>query len=76
MNTLKAAAKWMIKEARGTGAQAKANKIGLAMCLLFISLVLDSNFGGGGGSAAVAAMSILFAAVDAPDAVLLMLLLL
>ncbi|GFZ19928.1 laccase 12 [Actinidia rufa] len=30
MNTLKAAVKWMIKEARGTGAQAKAKRIGLA----------------------------------------------
>ena len=30
MQTIKAAVKWMIKEARGTGPQAKAKRIGLA----------------------------------------------
>ncbi|GFY91496.1 hypothetical protein Acr_07g0016920 [Actinidia rufa] len=36
MSTLKAAAKWIFKEARGTGIQAKAKKIGLACAVYYI----------------------------------------
>ncbi|GFY81203.1 hypothetical protein Acr_01g0010120 [Actinidia rufa] len=36
MNTLKAAVKWLIKEARGTGVQAKVKKIGLACTVYYL----------------------------------------
>ena len=36
MGTLKAAVKWIFKEARGTGIQAKAKRIGLACTVYYI----------------------------------------
>ncbi|XP_057460090.1 uncharacterized protein LOC130750511 [Actinidia eriantha] len=36
MNTLKAAVKWIIKEARGTGVQAKAKQIGFACTVYYL----------------------------------------